>query len=364
MTEKVLARRPGDLHALEDRFFAVNRLALLADGRHDAVAAASYATEGVQAAQDWVRFNPSDLGAWARWAQALAQVATFQYERGEVSDAIATGRSALALAQDPRSPKGLAAVTWYIRLRLARALAERGEAGAEQSAQAAVRNLQALVADRPPDSPQRRLAVTNLPLAVGNIKLAEGSPQFALTEATAARANIEPIEVPVTDAGATRWKNQNLENSFNVAARAAVRLGRYAQAETSARQWLAVVPNSVETQTDPKPRESQARYILAQAIAMQGRAVEARDALQPALTYYAGEQKAGAQGTTFRHDYAYALYVDSLTAPAGAAGAKQRKADLDQAAKLIAGASAEAQRLTNMRYVSSLIAAARAGSKG
>lgn len=364
MTEKVLARRPGDLHALEDRYFAAHRLAGLADNRHDAKGAVDYANQAVQAARDWVRFDPSSLDAWGRWAQALSSVAGLQYEQGQVSAAIATAHTALALAQDPRSPKRLAAVTWYIRHALARVLAESGEAGAELSAQASVRDLQAAVADRPPDSPQRRLAATNLPLAMADIKLAKGALQPALAEATTARAAIEPIETPATDTSVIRWKNQNLEVSFNVAARAAVQLGRYAQAEILAHQWLAAVPNSVLTQTNPKPLESRARYILAQAIAMQGRKDEAQKTLQPVLAYYAAELKAGAQGTTFRHDYAYALYVDSLIAPADTAGAKQRKDDLDQAAQLIAGASQEAQQLSPFRHLSGLVAAARGQSKG
>ena len=362
MTEKVLARRPGDLHSLEDRFFAVKRLGDLAAGRHDTAAAAAYANQTVQAAQDWVRFNPSSLGAWARWAQALVQVATFQYERGEVSASIATAHTALALAQDPHSPKRLAAATWYIRFNLARALAESGEAAAEQSAQTAVQELQSLVADRPSDSPQRRLAATNLPLALGDIKLAQGAPQPALAEAIAARAAIELIQVPATDAGAIHWKNQNMADSLNVATRAAMQLGRYAQAETLARKWLAIIPNSVAVQTNPKPLESRARYILAQAIAMQDRNNEAQAILQPAMAWYQQEQQAGAGGITFRHDYAYALYVSAISQPDDANGRKQREADLDLAAKLIAGASPEAQRLNSMRHVSELIAKARSAT--
>ena len=360
MTEKVLARRPGDLHSLEDRYFAASRLAQLADSRHDAASAASSASEAVQAAQDWVRFNPSSLDAWGRWAQALSNVARLQYERGEVSDAIATAHSALALAQNARSPKGLAAVTWYIRLNLARALAENGVAGAEQSAQAAVRGLQTLVADLPPDSPQRRLAETNLPLADADIKLAEGSLQPALAEATAVRARIEPIAVPVTDANTTRWKTNQLQISFNVAAQAALQLGRYAQAEAAARQWLAIAPNSVNSQTNPKPLVSRARCALAEAIVMQGRNEEAQKILQPAMAYYQQEQQAGAKGTTFRHDYAYALYVSAISQPGGANERKQREAALAEAARQIAGASAEAQKLADMRRVSDLVAKARA----
>lgn len=366
MTEKVLARRPGDLHALEDRYFAAHRLALLADSRHDATAAADYANQTVQAAQDWVRFNPSSLDAWARWAQALEQVASIQFERGEVARAIATQHSALALAQDPRSPKGLASAIFYIWRGLVGNQASSGDsAGAEQSLQAYLRDLHSVAAGLPPHSPQRLLAdnATDQPLSAGYLKLLEGAPQSALPEVTTAIAGIEAVKVPTTDATTAHMKNVMLGAGFTAAARAAVQLGRYPQAEKWARQWLAVAPESV-TQTDPKPRESQARYILAQAIAMQGRNDEARKTLQPALDYYQQQFKAGASGTTFRADYAHALYVSAIARSADAAGAMQRKADLDEAAKLIAGMSDEAQRLTTTRYVSGLIAAARNGSKG
>ncbi|HXD82939.1 MAG TPA: hypothetical protein VN599_00765, partial [Rudaea sp.] len=73
------------------------------------------------------------------------------------------------------------------------------------------------------------------------------------------------------------------------------------------------------------------------------------------------QQQAGAHGTNFRHDFAYALYVSAIAAPADAAGQKQRRSDLDEAAKLLAGASTEAQKLADLRHVSGLIAAAARG---
>src|SRR6185437_13754880 len=184
----------------------------------------------------------SSLDAWSRWAQALVGVATFQYEHGEVSAAIATARSALALAHDPHSPKGLAAVTGYIWLGLIRAQTLSGDsAGANQSLQAYLRNLDGFATGfLPPGSPERLLAAgaMNQLLTGGQLKLDEGAAESALTQVTAARAMIASIEVPAADVGATRLKNRNLEASLNAAARAAVQLGRYAQAETLARQWL------------------------------------------------------------------------------------------------------------------------------
>ena len=82
--------------------------------------------------------------------------------------------------------------------------------------------------------------------------------------------------------------------------------------------------------------------------------------LQPALAWYRQQQQAGAQETDFRYDFAYALYVDAIAQAADAAGASQRSADLKEAAAQIDGASDEAKRLADMRYVSGLIAAAPA----
>jgi hypothetical protein len=257
-------------------------------------------------------------------------------------------------------------VTVYIWAGLAQVQAQSGDsAGADQSLQAYLRNLHTLATSfLPPHSPQRLLAAhaMNQRLMGGQLRLDEGAAQPALAEVTAARPMIQPIEVPATDAGATRLKNNMLQISFNVAARAAVQLGRYAQAEPLARQWLAIIPNSVAVQTNPKPLESRARYILAQAIAMQDRNNEAQAILQPAMAWYQQEQQAGAGGITFRHDYAYALYVSAISQPDDANGRKQRDADLDLAAKLIAGASPEAQRLNSMRHVSELIAKARSAT--
>ena len=364
MTEKILAQRPGDLHAREDRYFAANQLATLAASRHEASAASAYANQALQAVQNWVRFDPSSLDAWSRWAQQLEQVAQFKYERGEVSASIATLHSALALARDPHSPKGLNGATFYIWLNLFEYQAKSGDSvGAEQSLRACLRALQAYAEQLPPHSPGRLLlgqALSQRSLA-GQLKLDAGMPQLALTDAIAALAEAKPIEVPATDFNTTRLKNQILASGYSVAARASLQLGRYTEAESFARQWLTVVPSAVLL-TDPKKNESQASTVLAQAIALQGRNAEARKVLQPALDFYHQQHKAGAQGTTFRHDYAYALYVSAITQPADAAGREQRAADLAEASKLVAGASSQARRLTPMQYVAGLIAHARAGS--
>ena len=79
-------------------------------------------------------------------------------------------------------------------------------------------------------------------------QLDEGAAESALTQVTAARSMIEPIEVPKTDAGATRSNNRKLEDSLNVAA-AMERLGQ------GGRKGRGIIPHTVQRrwQTETSP---------------------------------------------------------------------------------------------------------------
>src|SRR6185312_4236263 len=177
--------------------------------------------------------------------------------------------------------------------------------------------------------------------------------------ATAVVARIESVRIPAGDVGASILRDNMLNGDLQTAATAAIRLGRYRQAEALARRWLAIPPNET-SEADPQIKASRARSVLAAAVAMQGRGDEAQKTLQPTLAYYQQQQRAGAQGITFRHDYAYALYVSAISSATDAEGRERRKTALGEAATLITGASTEAQQLAEMREVTSLIAAARA----
>jgi len=165
------------------------------------------------------------------------------------------------------------------------------------------------------------------------------------------------VEYAQGDVNSRRLQGNILDATLRVATIAAIRLGRAQQAETLARRWL-VVPQDPSNTSDPQVRQSLAQAVLAHTLALQGRLDQARSTLQPALAWYRQQQQAGAQETDFRHDFAYALYVDAISQATDAAGASQRSADLTEAQAQIDGASDEAKRLVDMRYVSSLIAAA------
>jgi hypothetical protein len=130
-----------------------------------------------------------------------------------------------------------------------------------------------------------------------------------------------------------------------------------------ARQLLAV-PIDPGSRGDAQETAARNAAILAHAVALQGRGDETRSILQPALAHYEKEQQTGAHGTSFRRDYAYALYVDALARGADADGRAKRDAELGEAARLIAGTSPEVQRLSLVRELSDLIAAARTSQRG
>ena len=211
-----------------------------------------------------------------------------------------------------------------------------------------------------PNDPKRTLITTAQRGMNSALQLFAGQHQAALAAAAAAIAEVEGVKLAENDkVGLNIWVS-SLRAYLGDAAEAAIRLGRYAQAEALAGRALKL-PRAPFDEEDPRVATSSFGAVLAHAVALQGRNDEAIKILQPALAYYREQQQVGAHGTNFRRDFAYALYVSAIAAPADAAGRKQRKADLDEAAKQIAGASAEAQKLADLRYVSDLIAATARG---
>ncbi|HTA64794.1 MAG TPA: hypothetical protein VK753_04755 [Xanthomonadaceae bacterium] len=364
LADKLLTQRPGDLHSMADRSYASELLSAIALRQHDDAAAADYAGRTIRSGEDEIRFNPSDLGAWARLGIGFQALGIAQFEHGDVAKSIATMRAMTALEQDPRRPSSIAPVMWFLWFPMIFEQAQSGDgAGAEQSVKGLKRDAGEFVDQLAADDPKRPFLATLGPELASHLQLVSGDAQGALANATTILSGIEADKVPDDAPDAARFKRSVLDGTLGIAAPAAIRLGRYAQAEIFARQWLALPPD-LGSYNDQRSHSSLIRAVLAHAMAAQGRLDEARSILQPALDWYRLDLQAGAKGITFRHDFAYALYVDALSQAADAAGASQRSADLADAQAQIDGASDEAKRLVDMRYVSDLIAAARAAKHG
>jgi hypothetical protein len=360
LTEKVLAQRPGDLRSRANRFFAASQLASLADRRHDTAAAADYAQRAASAGEDYARFNPADLTTWRWWIIGLNLVSYNQYERGEVKAAQATLEKTLALAGDPRLPSSLGPDLWFTSMQNALVEAQLGDAAQAEKALQLLKKYRAEVVEQfSAEDPRRELFAISQ--GVGSrLQLIEGQTQAAYANSAAVVDRLDKIRVP--EKGAARVTRDNmLRGSLSVSTIAAIRLGHFAEAEALARR-LAEVRRDPTDDADPLIQSSRVATLLAHAITMQRRAEEARAALDPALAYYERDQKAGAAGTSFRYDYAYALYVSALTRAADASGRAKRDAELAEAAKLLGGASAEARQLADFRELAGWIATARDGA--
>ena len=359
LTEKVLAQRPGDLRSLADRFFAAQLLSTIADRRHDDATAAEYAARAAHAGEDYVRFNPSDRQTWGWWITGLEQVATLQFERGEVTAALATNQRALDLANDSRRPSNFGPLLIFRALAASSVMGQQGDkAGAEKARQIAVRYVAEANAELAPEDPRRDLFANSDPASHARLELITGDSQKALAGARAVIAQLDGVKIAQNEVGQKDARDNMLRGALTTATVAAIRLERYADAEPLARRLATIPPDRSDT-ADPKGQASRAAVLLAHAVAMQGRRDEARTILEPALAYYEGELKAGAHGTTFRRDYSYALYVSALDRAADPDGRAKRSADLAEADRILAGASAEVRQLADFRVLAGWIAAAR-----
>jgi hypothetical protein len=212
---------------------------------------------------------------------------------------------------------------------------------------------------QPAASPRRAL----LDIAPGawrarvQLYAAEDGP--ALENAAAAVERLRQVEIPAGDDNNQGIRDNALRFSLTTASAAAIRLGRYAEAEAKSRERLALPPSRFGT-ADPQDETSRASVMLAHAIALQGRLDEARELVQPQIDIYRGEQKRGANGVSFHGDLAYALYVSAITRVDRNPDRAQAGAELADATRLLAALPAEARQLADIRQLDDWIAQARA----
>ena len=357
LAERVLAKRPGDLRSMKNRYFAADVLGMVASVRHDYAAAVRYAVRSEKAGEDAVRFNPSDLTTWNLWVAGRGLVADIRMQQGQVDRAIEVLRSTVALANDPRLPSSLGPTlsdTWFT---LAYWEAETGQrAAAESSFDASVKADEEFAKLLPEGDSRRAVIRAQVPLRRARIQLVAGEPAAAYYLASASVRQLDQLSIGAEDTAA-QWRSNTLQRALGTVSEAALRLGRYAEAEAAARRRMAMPPSWFAD--DPHEDLSQRRVLLAHAVAKQGRGTEAQVVLAPALEYYARKKKTGAIGTDFRLDYAGALYVSALAQGSDAAGRAAREQALTEAADLLSGAPAEVQRLIKTRELSGWVAVAR-----
>lgn len=360
IAEGVLAKRPGDIRSMKNRALAANLLARVAMRRQDLATAVRQAARSEQAGEDLVRFNPSDLGTWVYWVRGRRQVADILFEQGRVLESLEELRSITALAADPRLPASLGPVlegTWY---ELAvREMALGREAAAEKSFGEAARGTEEFAVQYPDGSLRRTMTMMSVPGDRAQLSLSAGRYAAAFDQATALVRSIDQLEIDADDVAAEQTRNDMLHWMLGTAQSAALRLGRYADAEANARRHLALAP---ATFGDPTREEANEQIALAHALARQGKRSEAAEVLAPALEYLRGMRSVDTPSITIRGMYVEALYVSALTQADDAAGRRARREALDRASEELAQVSPEVRQLREARELAAWIDEAKASS--
>jgi hypothetical protein len=360
IAEKVLAQRPGDLRSMANRALAADLLGRLAIRRHDYVAATDYGARSALAGENYVRFNPSDLNSWIYWIRGKSQVADVLLEQGRVGAALDAYRATVSLDQDTRRPASLSPLLWNSWGGLLLLESRMGDfPAAERTFNSAVAALKSTAALEAAGSQRQILFGLVVSSLQSRVNLAKGNNQGAFDLAMQTAGQLRKLDLSQTESGGsirdvTAFRNNVLRNTLITSSLAALRTGRYGEAEAAARERGSLPPNPY-SELDPQDELSRAQVTLAHAIVLQGRTDEARQITQTEIARYRAELQGGANGLAFNRDLAHALYVDALSRPAGDPG---RAAQLREASKRLDLLSTEANQLLDIRELRGWIAAA------
>ncbi|HET7204842.1 MAG TPA: hypothetical protein VFI92_15890 [Steroidobacteraceae bacterium] len=355
IAEKVLAQRPGDLRSMANRVLAADVLSRLAGRRHDYRTAGEYAAMAERAGEDFVRFNPADLGAWQYWINGKDLVADVLLEQGRVEEAEAAWHRTVALEQDPRKPSTLAPLLLQVWTKLAMVQARSGSPVEAAASLAEGATAAAGLADREAaDSPQRTLFALYPDAWRARLALWQGQYVTARDRSRALAATVRKVAVPPSDPAMTVRRANFLRAVLTTEALAALRTEDFVAAEAAARERRDLPPNTF-SELDPQDEVSRSQVILAHALAKRGRLEDARSLVGAEVDRYRQEQQNGATGLSYTLDFAHALYVAALTEPVLA----RRAALLDEAAGLLRGLPRGAQQFVDVRELLAWIEAAR-----
>ena len=195
------------------------------------------------------------------------------------------------------------------------------------------------------------------------VRLACGEESQVITSAREALVRLAKLK----EREMGSWELQVLlllqRQALNDAAQAAVKLRRFAEAETAARSLLSlplVIGQYPERLCLDQPDDPVwARVLLAEALAGQGRPAEGLKTLQSAVAYYRDTQVQGATHVSFYQRFARALYVQALAEPLDNGGETRRRDSLKQATALLQNLTDEARQLHDSKELLTWIVAAQ-----
>jgi tetratricopeptide (TPR) repeat protein len=364
ISEKVLEQRPGDLRAMRNRYYSANVMALVARDRHDLDKAELNFSKSVEAATNYIRFNPADNTGWFNLTTALRDVGLTAFEQGKVAAGLAKLREATALEFDPRNKTGTNFFT-FVSWRTTTFL--EAQAGNLPAARAAVvetsRTADVLLRERDLDREVKELSALDRKLMY-EVDILAAAGDYASVHARAVAYGEELDKIKEESTGNQRLRGDALRRARLWQIESALRLGKIEEAVNVARTTVDRPPYGSLEKLDQAYFLARAQVRLGQALVEAGRRDEALAPLTDAMAYYRRERAAGADDVQFRQDFARALYVLGEAQGTTPAGRGQRRALLDEAAAELGDLSFEAQQLATSKELMRWVAAAQAEAGG
>jgi tetratricopeptide (TPR) repeat protein len=361
IAEGVLNRRPGDLRALKARADAQFFLAGRELGRSNLAAALAHSLAAERGDEDRLRFNPSDTRSWADLVMDRERTGSILIQQGRIEEGLAKYRAAIAVAGEQTTNAETISSIPSAALTLAEWESRRGNRpGVEQALAEAVRVRRVEEREKGMSDLIKEMWSLNYEGRVARTKWMLGDYEGVMAQTAQTRIRVAELltQARISEAQ-KRTLDGYLRGARSDAGRAAVGLGRFAEAEAVLREALAS-PTTVEDRANLQRTDANPRTWLALAVARQHRREEALELLNPALAFYRENQSKGDDSIFGRWNLALALFVQAVALPDDSSGRAKRRAALDEASALLDGLSAEAKQLTESRLYSGWIAAERA----
>ena len=361
LAQRVLVARPGDLEARRDLIWAPDGMSLVEAMHFHDVAALDLARQSLRAARDYLQYNPSDH-TWGRLGLVESQcvISTLLFREGQVSEGLRQARASMQNDRDPGEATLSSFEMAELGLDVARWEAQRGNREAAEQAFGEASHSYEVTAGR--DAPKsRRIWAASADDAERQIRLALGEDGAVYASATKALSVLDQMRNGLPAGDGDRAMLLHLKRqALDEAARSAVNLKHYSDAETAARA-LCSLQDEVDTAAEhfllDQPDDlAWGQVLLAQAAFGQGCNAEALKTAESAIAQYQQMQVQGATYIAFRQHFARALYVRSLAQGIDPARSAE---SLEQARQILQGLTDEGRQLYDSKELLSQIAAER-----
>lgn len=343
--EKVLVQRPGDLRAMQNRYYAANVQTFVAEERGNSAAAWEHNHESAVAVRNYTSFNPADAWGWQSLASAGNGAGDIRFDQGRVVEARAEYGRVAALERDPRNKTGSNGGIYFSRVRAAFLETELGNIRTARVAVAEMARVgERLFQEGRIDAELRQIGRFDVEQAEAMIQVAEGD--FAAAHARLVNVGAQLSQLEVKNPANRRFVNGSLRRNRTLSLDSAIRLSRFEEAVAGARENLAKL--SADESLDKFEINgilARAKVQLGAALLGAGRRDEALEPLTEAVTHYRSERTRGQTDTTRRQNLARGLYY-LARAQANDEPSRERSLELlHEAASTLEGLSIEAQQL-------------------